>query len=72
MTSLYLYSKIGSEWLFILGMGDVCMLKNETYIITGGSSGMGLAMAKQFVKEGANVVITGRDLERLENDKKKF
>lgn len=72
MTSLYLYSKIGSEWLFILGMGDVCMLKNETYIITGGSSGMGLAMAKQFVKEGANVVITGRDLERLENAKKEI
>lgn len=42
------------------------MLKNETIIITGGSSGMGLAMAKQFVAEGANVVITGRDKERLQ------
>lgn len=41
------------------------MLQGKTIIITGGSSGMGLAMAKQFVKEGANVVITGRDLERL-------
>ncbi|MFC7685592.1 2,4-dienoyl-CoA reductase [Ureibacillus sp. GCM10028918] len=45
------------------------MLKNETIIITGGSSGMGLAMAKQFVKDGANVVITGRDGERLQNAK---
>lgn len=72
MTFDYLYSKIGSEWLFILGMGDVCMLNKETYIITGGSSGMGLAMAKQFVQEGANVVITGRDLERLENAKKEI
>lgn len=42
------------------------MLKNETIIITGGSSGMGLAMAKQFVAEEANVVITGRDKERLQ------
>ncbi len=42
------------------------MLKNETIIITGGSSGMGLAMAKQFVKEGANVVITGRDKDKLQ------
>jgi len=45
------------------------MLKNETIIVTGGSSGMGLAMAKQFVKDGANVVITGRDLERLQTAK---
>jgi len=43
------------------------MLENETFIITGGSSGMGLAMAKQFVSEGVNVVITGRDIERLQN-----
>lgn len=45
------------------------MLKNETMIITGGSSGMGLAMAKQFVKNGANVVITGRDGDRLDKAK---
>ena len=45
------------------------MLQDKTIIITGGSSGMGLGMAKQFVKEGANVVITGRDAERLANAK---
>lgn len=48
------------------------MLQQKTIIITGGSSGMGLAMAKQFVKEGANVVITGRDLERLEKAKQEI
>ncbi|WP_404427633.1 2,4-dienoyl-CoA reductase [Ureibacillus chungkukjangi] len=48
------------------------MLKSETIIVTGGSSGMGLAMAKQFVKEGANVVITGRDRERLQNAKEEI
>lgn len=45
------------------------MLEKETIIVTGGSSGMGLAIAKKFVQEGANVVITGRDKERLENAK---
>ena len=48
------------------------MLKGKTVIITGGTSGMGLGMAKQFVKEGANVVITGRDLERLQNAKQEI
>ncbi|WP_026089284.1 MULTISPECIES: 2,4-dienoyl-CoA reductase [Bacillus] len=40
-------------------------LKGKVVIVTGGSSGMGMYMAKQFVSEGANVVITGRDLEKL-------
>lgn len=48
------------------------MLKRQSIIVTGGSSGMGLAMAKKFVKEGANVVITGRNAERLENAKNKI
>lgn len=48
------------------------MLQQKTIIITGGSSGMGLAMAKQFVREGANVVITGRDLERLARAKQEI
>lgn len=59
------------ERSFILSWGDN-MLKNEVIIITGGSSGMGLAMAKKFVQEGANVVITGRSLERLEDAKKEI
>lgn len=42
------------------------ILKDQTIIVTGGSSGMGFYMAKRFVEEGANVVITGRNMERLE------
>ncbi|MBM7586637.1 NAD(P)-dependent dehydrogenase (short-subunit alcohol dehydrogenase family) [Bacillus pakistanensis] len=41
------------------------MREKRVVIITGGSSGMGLYMAKKFVQEGDNVIITGRDKERL-------
>lgn len=39
---------------------------NKTVLVTGGSSGIGLAAAHAFIAEGARVVITGRDAAALE------
>ena len=40
-------------------------LEDKVAVITGGSSGIGLATAKRFVKEGAHVVIAGRQEKEL-------
>lgn len=40
-------------------------LKDRKIVITGGSRGIGLAMARKFVEEGASVLITGRDADVL-------
>lgn len=41
------------------------MLRGKTALITGGSSGIGLATAKMMVANGARVAITGTDLTKL-------
>ena len=40
-------------------------LDNKVAVITGGSSGIGLASARRFIADGAQVLITGRDEQAL-------
>ena len=47
-------------------------LKNKTILITGGSAGIGLEAAKQFLEIGAKVIITGRSQDKLEKAKKLY
>lgn len=38
---------------------------HQTVIITGGATGIGYAVAEQFLEQGANVVLVGRTEEKL-------
>ena len=41
------------------------LLKDKVALITGGSGGIGLAMAESFLKSGAKVIIAGTNEEKL-------
>jgi len=47
-------------------------LKGKRALITGGTTGIGLETALQFVHEGARVAITGKNPETLENARKQL
>ncbi|MEY9756003.1 SDR family oxidoreductase [Bradyrhizobium yuanmingense] len=47
-------------------MFETSLLKNKRILITGGGSGLGAAMGRRFLALGAELVICGRKLERLE------
>lgn len=41
------------------------LLSNRVALITGGTSGIGFEIARAFLRSGATVIITGRNLERV-------
>lgn len=45
-------------------------LKGKTVLITGGTAGIGFEAAKQFLANGAKVIITGRNQAKLDDAKK--
>ncbi len=44
-------------------------LKGKTIVVTGGGSGLGKSMTTYFMELGANVIITSRNIEKLERVK---
>jgi len=44
-------------------------MKDKIILITGATSGIGFALAKEFGRNGSRICFTGRDLERLESAK---
>jgi NAD(P)-dependent dehydrogenase (short-subunit alcohol dehydrogenase family) len=45
---------------------------NKIVLITGGTSGIGLAAARQFIEEGAKVVVTGRSKQSIGHAQKEL
>ena len=48
------------------------LLKDKVALITGGSSGIGFAMAESFLKSGAKVIIAGTNEDKLRSCCKKI
>lgn len=56
----------------ILIKGRTMRIKNSTFLITGGSLGIGKATAKLLIEKGGKVAITGRNKTRLEKSAKEI
>ena len=48
------------------------LLAGRVAVITGGTSGIGFEIACSFLRSGATVVITGRDVSRIDQSVKKI
>jgi meso-butanediol dehydrogenase / (S,S)-butanediol dehydrogenase / diacetyl reductase len=53
---------LGSWTAFALDWPAMGLLQDSRALVTGGTTGLGFAIAERFLAEGARVVITGRDV----------
>lgn len=73
MKNVYKYFKAGGFkqngviYMQLTQLSKNELLNKKNILITGGSSGIGFAIAKACINAGANVVITGRNKKKLEN-----
>ena len=62
----------GIQSITISELSEGELLKGKNIVITGGGSGIGFAIAKAALKQNANIIITGRNMEKLLQAKKKL
>ena len=55
-----------------LGIDGLFSIKGKTALVTGGSSGLGLMMAKGLLRNGARVVITSRSQQKLDKARREL
>src|SRR6185295_7062721 len=67
---LHLYRNDHSNINYTNNLSIMSRLQNKTALITGGNSGIGFATAKEFLEQGARVIITGRNQASLDEAKK--
>ena len=48
------------------------VLENKNAVITGGSDGIGLGIAKAFAQNGANLLLIGKDPNKLQKAKEEL
>jgi len=63
------YASRASYLMPVLKKGSMMSLTGKKALISGGNSGIGLATARLFIAEGAQVAITGRDQKTLDEEK---
>ena len=62
----YIRKKYTKIQPFVIEVEREKCLQNRAAVITGGGSGIGLAIAKAFVSSGCKVIITGRNEDKLQ------
>lgn len=71
----FLFNSLRKKEIIQITLQEVApneILKDRVALITGGASGIGHAIAKQFLKSGATVIIAGRNLAKLSEVKEEL